>query len=122
MKFFVCERCGNIITHLKSSGVGVFCCGEKMKELVPGTSDGAAEKHVPVIKTQGNLVTVEVGSVAHPMVPEHFIEWIVLETEKGYQVSNLKPEEAPKASFALTEGDKVVAAYAFCNLHGLWKA
>lgn len=121
MKFFICEHCGNIITHLKTSGVGVYCCGEKMVELVPGTSDGAFEKHVPVVKTQGNLVKVEVGSVPHPMIPEHFIEWIVLETEKGFQQVKLTPSDAPEAKFALTEGDKVVSAYAYCNLHGLWK-
>ena len=99
-----------------------MCCGEKMKELVPGTSDGAAEKHVPVIKAEGQKVIVEVGSVEHPMADVHYIEWIILETEKGYQRIDLKPEEAPRAEFILTDSDKVVAAYAYCNLHGLWKA
>lgn len=99
-----------------------MCCGQKMVELVPGTTDAAVEKHVPVIKQEGQKVTVEVGSVTHPMMAEHYIEWIVLETEKGYQKVDLKPEEAPSAEFALVEGDKVVAAYAYCNLHGLWKA
>ena len=122
MKFYVCEHCGNIITYAKNAGVPVMCCGQKMVELVPGTTDAAVEKHVPVIKHEGQKVIVEVGGVAHPMVAEHYIEWIVLETEKGYQRVDLKPEEAPKAEFALVEGDKVVAAYAYCNLHGLWKA
>lgn len=122
MKFYVCEHCGNIITYAKNAGVPVMCCGQKMVELVPGTTDAAVEKHVPIIKAEGQKVVVEVGGVAHPMIAEHYIEWIVLETEKGYQKVDLKPEEAPRAEFALVEGDKVVAAYAYCNLHGLWKA
>ena len=122
MKFFVCEHCGNIITHLKSSGVGVVCCGERMKELVPGTSDGAVEKHVPVVSLEGNSVVVRVGSVPHPMLEEHFIEWIVIETENGFQEKKLEPGSEPMAEFALAKGDKLVATYAFCNLHGLWKA
>lgn len=121
MKFYVCEHCGNIITYAKNVGVPVMCCGQKMTELVPGTTDAAVEKHVPVVTVEGQKVVVEVGGVEHPMVEAHYIEWIVLETEKGYQKVDLKPEQAPKAEFALVEGDKVVAAYAYCNLHGLWK-
>lgn len=122
VKFFYCKHCGKIIVVVKDSGVPTVCCGEDMVELIPGTTDAAVEKHVPVIKTEGQKVVVEVGSVTHPMIAEHYIEWIVLETEKGYQKVDLKPEEAPRAEFALTESDKVVAAYAYCNLHGLWKA
>lgn len=122
MKFYICEHCGNIIHFDKSSGVPVMCCGQKMTELVPGTSDGAAEKHVPVITQEGNKVTVTISTVEHPMVDAHYIEWIILETEQGYQCKNLKPGWAPVADFLLTEGDKVVAAYEYCNLHGLWKA
>ena len=122
MKLLKCAICGNIITHVKKSGVPVMCCGRKMEELVPGTSDGAAEKHVPVIKQDGNKVVVEIGSVEHPMVDAHYIEWIILETEKGVQRRNLNPGEAPKAEFILADDDKVVAAYEYCNLHGFWKA
>ena len=122
MKLLKCAVCGNIITHVKKSGVPVMCCGRKMEELVPGTSDGAAEKHVPVMKQDGNKVVVEVGSVEHPMVDAHYIEWIILETEKGVQRRNLNPGEAPKAEFVLADDDKVVAAYEYCNLHGFWKA
>ena len=122
MKLLKCAICGNIITHVKKSGVPVMCCGRKMEELVPGTSDGAAEKHVPVIKQDGNKVVVEIGSVEHPMVDAHYIEWIILETGKGVQRRNLNPGEAPKAEFILAEDDKVVAAYEYCNLHGFWKA
>ena len=122
MKLLKCAICGNIITHVKKSGVPVMCCGRKMEVLVPGTSDGAAEKHVPVIKQDGNKVVVEIGSVEHPMVDAHYIEWIILETGKGVQRRNLNPGEAPKAEFILAEDDKVVAAYEYCNLHGFWKA
>ena len=122
MRFFKCETCGNVIEFLNASGVPVMCCGKKMEELVPGTSDGAAEKHVPVIKQEGNKVTVLIGEVEHPMVEAHYIQWIVLETGKGAQRAYLNPGEAPKAEFILAEGDEVVAAYEYCNLHGLWKA
>ena len=92
-----------------------------MQELIPNTVEAAREKHLPVITRSGETVTVKVGSVAHPMAEEHYIEWIILETKQGYQKKDLKPGEKPEAAFALTAGDEVVAAYAYCNLHGLWK-
>lgn len=122
MTFYRCQHCGNIITHLEDSGVRVVCCGEEMKLLVPNTSDGAGEKHVPVISIDGQTVTVTVGSVEHPMLEAHHIEWIILETKQGYQCKTLKAGEKPVAKFALTEGDEAVAAYEYCNLHGLWSA
>ena len=122
MKFYVCEKCGNLVGMVKESGAPMSCCGQNMPELVPQTSDGAVEKHVPVFKVEGNKVTVNVGSVDHPMIPEHYIEWIALETAKGAQRKVLKPEDKPCAEFMLTDDDSVVAVYAYCNLHGLWKA
>ena len=122
MKFYRCAHCGNIVTFLHDSGVSVICCGEKMTELVPGTVDAALEKHVPVAEEKDNMVHVAVGAVAHPMLPEHYIEWIVLETNQGSQIKKLQPGQAPEAVFALAEGEKMVAVYAYCNLHGLWKA
>ena len=122
MKFYRCEHCGNIITFLHSAGVPVMCCGQKMTELVPGTTDGAAEKHVPVVEVQGSTVQVKVGSVEHPMLPEHFIQFIAIETKHGSQIKYLQPGEKPQASFVLADGDQLVAAYEYCNLHGLWKA
>lgn len=122
MKFYVCKHCGNIIAYAKNKGVPVMCCGEKMSELVPGGVDAATEKHVPVISVEGNKVTVTVGEVEHPMAEEHFIEWIALETQEGNQRKELKPGSKPQAVFMLAETDKAVAAYAYCNLHGLWKA
>ena len=121
-KFYICEHCGNIVTKVKDAGVPVMCCGQKMKELIPGTTEAATEKHIPVYSVEGNLVKVQVGSVAHPMLPEHYIEWVFLQTAQGTQCKKLKPDEAPQASFALCEGDTVEAVYAYCNLHGLWKA
>ena len=122
LKFYVCRHCGKIIAVVKDTPVPVMCCGEKMSELVPGTTDAALEKHVPVMSTENGIVTVKVGAAAHPMMPEHFIEWVVLVTEQGVQAKELKPSEAPEAKFALLPGDAAVASYAYCNLHGLWKA
>ena len=121
-KFFICETCGNIIAMVKPSGVPVVCCGKPMKQIVPNTTDAAQEKHVPVWSKEGNLVKVQVGSVAHPMIPAHYIEWVSLQTKAGNQRKALVPEQAPEVTFALTDGDEVEAVYAYCNLHGLWKA
>lgn len=121
-KFFICKHCGNIVGMIHNAGVPLVCCGEKMQELVANTTDGAQEKHVPVVTVEGNKVTVAVGSVAHPMLDAHYIQWIYLETEQGGQRKALKPGDKPVAVFMLTADDKAVAAYEYCNLHGLWKA
>ena len=121
-RFFVCENCGNIIAMVKPSGVPVMCCGKRMREIEPNTTDAAQEKHVPVWKREGNLVTVKVGSAAHPMGAAHHIAWVSLQTKAGNQRKALKPGGAPKADFALLDGEKIQAIYAYCNLHGLWKA
>ena len=122
MTFSRCEHCGNIVAYIHDSGVRCQCCGEEVKPLVPNTSDGAGEKHVPVIEQNGRTVTVTVGSVEHPMLEAHYIEWIMLETKEGRQRKTLMPGEKPVATFALTDTDAVVAAYEYCNLHGLWKS
>ena len=122
MRFYHCKHCGNIIAYATSSGVKVVCCGEEMEELIAGTVEASKEKHIPVITREGNLVKVVVGSVAHPMTAEHYIDWIALETRNGNQRKTLDHTGAPEATFALIEGDEVKAAYAYCNLHGLWKA
>lgn len=119
-KFFICKHCGNLVTLINESGAPLSCCGDTMTQIVPNTVDAATEKHVPVVTVNGNSITVEVGSVEHPMVPEHFIQWIYLETDKGLQVKYLNPDEKPKASFEVID-EKPVAAYEYCNLHGLWK-
>lgn len=120
-KFYICEHCGNIVTKVKDSKVPVVCCGQKMKEIIPGTVEASKEKHIPEYVVEENKVVVTVGSVEHPMIDVHYIEWISLQTKKGNQLKYLQPNEAPKACFSLCEGDEVEAVYAYCNLHGLWK-
>ena len=119
-KFFICKHCGNIIGLIKDGGQIPSCCGEKMTELVPNTTDAAQEKHVPVICIDQNKVHVHIGSAEHPMLEQHYIEWVYLQTEQGGQRKCLCPGSKPQVVFALTEDDKPIAAYAYCNLHGLW--
>lgn len=120
-RFFICNHCKNIIKMVEDKGVPVVCCGEKMTELVPNTTDAAGEKHVPVVCADGNMVSVKVGEVTHPMLEEHHIAWIYLQTTNGGQMRYLDHTGAPEAVFALTEGEKAIAAFEYCNLHGLWK-
>ena len=122
MKFYVCKNCGNIIAMVKNRGGVVTCCGQRMSELVPGTTDAAAEKHVPAYEVKDGKVIVNVGSVEHPMAPEHYIEWIAVQTSAGNQRKQLQPGDKPRACFALCDGEEVEAVYAYCNLHKLWKA
>ena len=122
MKFYRCPHCGNIVVKIKDSGVPLMCCGQKMEELVPNTGEGAGEKHLPVITRNGNEVTVQVGSVIHPMLENHYIEWIMLMTKEGNQRKCLKPGEEPIAKFYISDTDEVECALEYCNLHGLYKA
>lgn len=121
-KFMRCEKCGNIIAMVKESGVPVMCCGEKMKEIIPGTVEASTEKHIPVYKVEENKVTVIVGEVEHPMQEEHYIEWISIQTKAGNQRKVLNAGEKPEVCFHICDGDEVEAVYAYCNLHGLWRA
>lgn len=93
-----------------------------MKELIPSSTDAAVEKHVPVVKEEDGIIRVSVGSVEHPMTAEHFISHVVLETDAGIQIAELHPGDKPEAVFALVKGASIIAAYAYCNLHGLWKS
>ena len=118
-KFYKCNHCGNVIVKVVDVGVPVVCCGQKMEELLPNTVDASGEKHVPVVTMlEENRLKVEVGSVAHPMLPEHHISFIYVETENGGIQVNLK--DKPEAVVALGE-EKAIAVYEYCNLHGLWK-
>ena len=119
-KFYICSHCGNIIAKVKDVGVPVMCCGQKMTEIIPGTTEASQEKHIPVYQVEGNIVTVRVGAVDHPMTAEHLIEWVSLQTKQGNQRKILAPGQEPVVRFALCEGDEVEAVYAYCNLHGLW--
>lgn len=120
MKFFKCRHCGKIIAIVNERNVPTICCGEPMSEMVPNTSDGAVEKHVPVYEVKDNVVTVTVGEVKHPMMENHYIEWIAIETNFGNQRKILKPGEEPVVKFALLEGEKVIRVVEHCNLHGLY--
>lgn len=122
LHFFICNHCGNIVAMIKNQGVPINCCGENMHEIAIGTSDAAKEKHIPVYHINGNTVTVNVGEAEHPMTHEHHIDWVYIETEEGFQLKKLKPDIPAKVSFLLTKDDNFKAVYAFCNLHGLWKA
>ncbi len=122
MKFYICKGCGKIVAIVKDSACPTKCCGESMEEIIPGTTDAAVEKHVPVYEIKDNKVYVTVGEVVHPMTEAHFIEWIAIETKNGNQRKTLTPADEPKAVFPLLEGDEVLAVYAYCNLHSLWKA
>jgi len=122
IKYYRCETCGQMIAVVKKTAAPVVCCGKPMKEIIPCSTEAATEKHIPVYEVNGSTVSVSVGSVAHPMAPEHFIEWVSIQTANGNQIKFLKPGDEPKAEFVLAEGDEVKAVLAYCNLHGLWKA
>lgn len=119
LKFYKCEKCGTVLVKPFDN-----CTedGGKMVELVANTEEAAFEKHIPAVTVNGNAVHVEVGEVLHPMLEAHYITFICLETQKGYQIAELEPGMQPVADFAVAEGDAPVAAYEYCNLHGLWKA
>lgn len=120
-KFLRCEHCGNVMAVVTDAGVPMMCCGQKMTELIPGVVEASREKHIPECSFEDGKLKVFVGSVAHPMAPEHYIEWICVQTKKGFAVKRLEPGKEPKACFKICDCDEVEAVYAYCNLHGLWK-
>ena len=119
-KFYICPHCGNIAQMVHDAGVNPFCCGQKMVELVPNTAEASGEKHIPAVTVKDGIVEVNVGSVDHPMLDVHWIEWVQLVTDRGSQRKYLNPGEDPNVKFYLGN-EKPVAVYAYCNLHGLWK-
>jgi|LSQX01.1.fsa_nt_gb superoxide reductase len=122
MRFYKCDICGNFVAMVEDSGVNPFCCGQKMTEVVANTQEEVAtEKHIPVIEVKDNKAIITVGDVLHPMIKVHWIEWILLVTTEGNKRKVLSPNDAPVAEFALLPNEKVLSAYAYCNLHGLWK-
>lgn len=119
VKFYICSHCGNLITFIKESGAPIICCGDPMTKLEANSTDAATEKHVPVINKEDNCIKVVVGEVMHPMLEEHFIEWIACVADGKVDFRYLSPGDEPSAHFcAVTSG----IVYAYCNLHGLWKA
>lgn len=119
VSFFKCEVCGNMVGLIKNGGGQLVCCGQPMTKLEPNTTDASQEKHVPVAVRKNGKICVEVGSVAHPMIEQHYIEWIAVVTDGGTERISLSPADEPKAVFCDKENAEV---YAYCNLHGLWKA
>lgn len=119
--FYRCAHCGNIVSVVVNGGGTLTCCGDEMQLLKANTTDAAKEKHVPAVTVEGNKVVVNVGSVDHPMTPEHYIQFIMIETNLGKQYKGLTPDDKPHAEFVLQDGEKLEAAYEYCNLHGLWK-
>ena len=121
LKFFRCEKCGNIVELVEESGAPISCCGQKMTKLEAGVVEASREKHIPVPTVEGDKVRVLVGSVLHPMAEEHNIAWVSLQTDKGSQRKYLEVGASPEVVFSLN-GEKPIAVYAYCNLHGLWKS
>jgi len=117
-KFFLCKQCGNLIALIDDKGAPMSCCGSEMAELAPNTVDASNEKHVPEVTVLGNTISVQVGSVLHPMVDEHYIQFIYVATENGGQRKCLKPGDKPTAEFRFID-DKPVAVYEYCNMRGL---
>lgn len=121
-QIYKCEVCGNIVEMLHE-GIGeLVCCEQPMKLYEENTVDAAVEKHVPVPEESDGGTLVKVGSTAHPMTDEHYIEWIEVNINDGQRVNKhfLKPGEDPQAKFKAT-GDMITKVRAYCNLHGLWK-
>lgn len=116
--FYRCEKCGNIVALVKAGGGTLTCCGQAMTKLVANSTDAAKEKHVPVVTREGGQIKVAVGSTPHPMLPEHYIEWIAFVTGDNVEFKFLVPGEEPKVEFAEAESGTI---YAYCNLHGLWE-
>lgn len=124
LKLFKCNTCGNIVVKIIDSGVTPSCCGKNMTELIPESTDGALEKHVPVFERKGNVICITVGKEEHPMTDMHHIEFIILETNKGFYIHRIHKEGCevclPKACFYMVAGEEPVAVYEYCNLHGLY--
>lgn len=121
LSFFLQKESAGFFLGMDAPAGSSVACGSEVLRAVPvGTVDAAKEKHIPVVEVHGHEVKVKVGSVAHPMTPEHYIVWVCLKTRKGIQLKELPVDGAPEVTFALTADDQVLEAYEFCNLHGVW--
>ena len=120
LTFYRCNLCGNLICMVNNSGVTPVCCGEEMELVTANTVDAAFEKHVPVIRQEGSEIRLSVGSTPHPMTKAHYIQWLILQTNRGTYTCCLPPESMPEACFTIRPDESPVRAYAWCNLHGLW--
>lgn len=120
LRIFKCEKCGEVVVKLIDKCDSISCCGNKMIELKANVVDASKEKHMPVVEMDNNLIKVSVGSTIHPMTEEHFINFIILETNYGFKVANLSCKDVPIVTFAITENEKCLNVYEYCSLHGLW--
>lgn len=119
-KFYYCPICKNFFGVIHDAGVTPICCGKPMQEIHANSQDAAVEKHIPVVKVEGNICYVEVGSVLHPMSEEHWIDWVMVATNLGRHRVVLNPGQEPKVELPLAKDETVLRVYAHCNLHGLW--
>ena len=122
MKLYVCPICGNVVEKIVDKGVPVVCCGKPMVELTANTTDGALEKHVPVLSIDGDKLHVKVGEVSHPMTDEHLITTIIAVFNSLVLRVDLTSADQPEAVFAIGDYKGTIEVYEYCNLHGLWKA
>ncbi len=119
-RFYICKHCKNIIGVIHDEGGNLCCCDDKMTHLKPRNENEWEDKHAPKVKKTQNGIQVDVGEIMHPMTDSHGISWIYLQTDRGGQRKCLEPNTKPTANFSLNN-EKPVAAYAYCNMHGLWK-
>ena len=118
---YKCQGCGAVVESLWNGNESLSCCGQEMKELVANTTDGAKEKHVPVIEREGNRVTVKVGEVPHPMTGEHYILFVELIAGDTVLRHDFKGGDAKaEATFIIDDENAQLTAREFCNLHGFW--
>ncbi len=119
---FKCEECGNVVKVLNFGGGTLVCCGQDMVKMDEKTADSTTEKHVPLIEKVEGGFNVTVGSTLHPMLENHWIQWIELIVDGKRLLQELKPGDEPKAQFCYSCGDpETVTAREYCNLHGLWR-
>ncbi len=123
MRFYKCQTCGQMVMKIKNTGASLICCGKPMLEIEPMTSKDEMmnEKHIPEYAYLNNVLRVWVGEIPHPMTDEHYIEWILVETNKGYHMKKLKVDRSAEATFKLEEDEKPLAIYTYCNIHSLWE-
>lgn len=120
--FYHCPICGALLGAIEPSPKPPICCGQPMEHLTPGTTDAPHEKHVPIVTCEDRKTIVTVGEIPHPMSELHYIEWIYLQTSRGGHMRRLYPGEKPEARFRLCASERPVCAFAYCNLHGLWRS
>ncbi len=120
LKLYKCDVCGELIAVIEGSSETLTCCGQLMKEIKPKVNDFANEKHLPVVERKKDVVTVFIGSIDHPMESNHYIEWVLLQTNKGIKLNKLCSDDKPMTKFILCPGERVIRVYAYCNIHGLW--